>query len=123
MRCDVPFVGRDHERALLDAAVQLVRDGRSGIISIVGEAGAGKTRLADEIVEPLEDEAIVIRTACAPYGESNVVGAGDQRAGGAARPSIREATAPTSRPPSAPARSSCGGSTPTTTAVRGTSTR
>ena len=71
MRCDVPFVGRDHERALLDAALQLVRDGRSGIISIVGEAGAGKTRLADEIVEGLEDEAIVIRTACAPYGETN----------------------------------------------------
>ena len=66
-----PFVGRHHERALLDAAVQLVRDGRSGIISIVGEAGAGKSRLADEIVELLEDEAIVIRTACAPYGETN----------------------------------------------------
>ena len=71
VRCDVPFVGRHHERALLDAAVQLVRDGRSGIISIVGEAGAGKSRLADEIVELLEDEAIVIRTACAPYGETN----------------------------------------------------
>ena len=71
VRCDVPLVGRVHERALLEAAVQLVRDGRGGVVSIVGEAGAGKTRLADEIVEALEHEAIVIRTACAPYGETN----------------------------------------------------
>ena len=39
------------ERALLDAAVQLVRNGHSGVVSIIGEAGAGKTRLADEIVD------------------------------------------------------------------------
>ena len=51
---------------LLDAAVQLVRNGHSGVVSIIGEAGAGKSRLADEIVEPLEGEAIVVRTACAP---------------------------------------------------------
>ena len=70
--CDVPFVGRAHERALMDAAVQLVRNGHSGVVSIIGEAGAGKSRLADEIIEPLEGEATVVRTACAPYGESNV---------------------------------------------------
>lgn len=72
LRCDVPFVGRTHERTLLDAAVQLVRNGHSGVISIIGEAGAGKSRLADEIIEPLEGEAIVLRSACAPYGNTNV---------------------------------------------------
>ena len=72
VRCDVPFVGRAHERALMDAAVQLVRNGHSGVVSIIGEAGAGKSRLADEIIVPLEGEATVVRTACAPYGESNV---------------------------------------------------
>jgi class 3 adenylate cyclase/tetratricopeptide (TPR) repeat protein len=72
VRCDVPFVGRRHERALLDAAVQLVRNGHSGVVSISGEAGAGKSRLADEIIGPLEGEAIVVRTACAPYGDGNV---------------------------------------------------
>ncbi len=72
VRCDGPFVGRRHERALLEAAVQLVRNGHSGVVSIIGEAGAGKSRLADEIIEPLEGEAIVLRTACAPYGDGNV---------------------------------------------------
>jgi class 3 adenylate cyclase/tetratricopeptide (TPR) repeat protein len=72
VRCDVPFVGRRSERALLDAAVQVVRAGHSGVVSIVGEAGSGKTRLAELVVDELENEAIVLRTACAPYGESNV---------------------------------------------------
>ncbi len=72
VRCDVPFVGRTHERMLLDAAVQLIRAGHSGVVSIIGEAGSGKTRLAEEIVEPLEGEAIVLRSACAPYGDTNL---------------------------------------------------
>jgi class 3 adenylate cyclase len=72
VRCDVPFVGRVHERELLGAAVELVRMGHGAVVSIIGEAGAGKSRLADEIVAPLEGEAIVVRTACAPYGDMNV---------------------------------------------------
>src|SRR4051794_19951992 len=72
VRCDVPFIGRHHERTLLVAAVQLVRNGHSGVVSIIGEAGSGKSRLADEILGPLEGEAIVLRTACAPYGDGNV---------------------------------------------------
>ncbi|MGI9029895.1 MAG: ATP-binding protein [Ilumatobacteraceae bacterium] len=68
-RSDVPFVGRGSERAMLDAALQIVRDGHSGVVSIIGEAGMGKTRLADELIERLEGEAILVRTACAPYGE------------------------------------------------------
>jgi class 3 adenylate cyclase/tetratricopeptide (TPR) repeat protein len=72
VRCDVQFIGRQHERQLLDAAVQLVRNGHSGVVSVIGEAGAGKSRLADEIIGPLEGEAIVLRTACAPYGDGSV---------------------------------------------------
>ncbi|MET0144946.1 MAG: adenylate/guanylate cyclase domain-containing protein [Ilumatobacteraceae bacterium] len=72
LRVDVPFVGRTHERTLLDTAVQFVRGGRSGLVSIIGEAGAGKTRLADEVIGPLEGEATILRTACAPYGEASV---------------------------------------------------
>ena len=72
VRCDIPFVGRCDERALLDSAINLVRAGHSGLVSIVGEPGSGKSRLADEIVTALKPEAIVIETACAPYGESSL---------------------------------------------------
>ena len=72
VRSDVPFVGRAHERALLEAAVALVRNGHSGVVSIIGEAGAGKSRLTEEVIAPLDGDAIVVRTACAPYGDGSV---------------------------------------------------
>ena len=72
VRCDIPFVGRIDERALLESAINLVRAGHSGVVSIVGEPGSGKSRLADEIVTDLKSEAIVLETACAPYGESSL---------------------------------------------------
>ena len=59
-------------RAARRRPLQLVRNGHSAVVSIIGEAGSGKSRLADEIVGPLEGEAIVVRTACAPYGDTNV---------------------------------------------------
>ena len=57
---------------MLDSAINLVRAGHSGLVSIVGEPGSGKSGLADEIVTALKPEAIVIETACAPYGESSL---------------------------------------------------
>jgi class 3 adenylate cyclase/tetratricopeptide (TPR) repeat protein len=72
VRCDIPFVGRVDERALLESAINLVRAGHSGLVSIVGEPGSGKSRLADEIVTALKSEAIVIEASCAPYGESSL---------------------------------------------------
>ena len=72
IRGDVPFVGRVPERAVLDAAIDMVRGGQSGVVSIVGEPGAGKTRLADEIMDSLAGEAIILRTACSPYGDASV---------------------------------------------------
>lgn len=72
VRWDLPFVGRIDERALLDSAINLVRAGHSGVVSIVGEPGSGKSRLADEIVTNLKSEAIVVETASAPYGESSL---------------------------------------------------
>ncbi|MBA3604487.1 MAG: AAA family ATPase [Acidimicrobiia bacterium] len=72
IRGDVPFVGRTHERVVLDSAVAMVRGGRSGVVSIVGEPGAGKTRLADEVVAGLAGEATVLRASCSPYGEASV---------------------------------------------------
>ena len=72
VRCDIPFVGRLDELALLESTISLVRTGHSGVVSIVGEPGCGKTRLADHIVTGLADEAIVLETACSPYGETSL---------------------------------------------------
>ena len=42
------FVGRDHEMAQLDRALELARTGHGQIIAAVGEAGVGKSRLFHE---------------------------------------------------------------------------
>ena len=72
VRCDIPFVGRIDELALLESTISLVRAGHSGVVSIVGEPGCGKSRLADHIVTKLADEAIILETACSPYGETSL---------------------------------------------------
>ncbi|MFY1673850.1 ATP-binding protein [Plantactinospora sp. WMMB334] len=46
---DPELVGRATELALLDTAVATVRDGRSMVVEICGEAGLGKTRLLAEL--------------------------------------------------------------------------
>ncbi len=45
------LVGRDHERDRLRARVEGLADGRGGLVVLVGEAGAGKSRLAQAAVE------------------------------------------------------------------------
>jgi predicted ATPase len=42
------LVGRDNELATLRAAFDSAADGRPTIVLLLGEAGIGKTRLADE---------------------------------------------------------------------------
>ena len=74
IRADVPFVGRRAERAVLDAAVGLVRAGHGGVVSVVGEAGAGKTRLVEEFLASLCDDPIVLSMSASPYSERNVWG-------------------------------------------------
>ena len=48
------LVGRDVEMALLNQAIQRLRDGRGSIISLRGEAGTGKSRLIDEFRENVQ---------------------------------------------------------------------
>jgi class 3 adenylate cyclase len=45
------FVGRQEELGILLGALERVRDGVAGVITVVGEAGAGKTRLLGELRE------------------------------------------------------------------------
>ena len=69
-----PLVGRDAELAqLLDAATQVL-DGRAQVLSLVAQAGVGKTRLVDGLLECLvagtqAAQLPVRRVVCSPLGQ------------------------------------------------------
>ena len=63
-----PLVGRERERAVLDASVADLRAGRGRILVIVGEAGLGKTRMLEELRTAVGDEAAWLEGRCASYG-------------------------------------------------------
>ncbi len=72
-RSDTPFVGRVEQRELLTSIMGMVASGRSAVVAVTGEAGAGKTRLvADALEEFPGEDGVVFAGACAPYGETNV---------------------------------------------------
>ena len=62
------FVGRDRELAEIEAAWRRVRAERScALVTIVGDAGIGKSRLVAEALSTLD--ARVVQGRCLPYGE------------------------------------------------------
>ncbi len=70
----VPLVGRDAELGRLQAAFDGVAGGRAEVVSLVGEAGMGKSRLVNEFFARLEASgrlrsATVRRAACSALGE------------------------------------------------------
>src|SRR5262249_34697216 len=70
-----PLVGRDPELGLLSHAVDAaVARSRAHLLLLVGEAGLGKTRLAEEVAAQAECDhgALVLEGRCVPYGEANV---------------------------------------------------
>lgn len=74
-RTPTPLVGRDHEIGLLrHALATAVARKRPQFVLLVGEAGIGKSRLAEEIasVAAAEYGAAVLEGRCVPYGEANV---------------------------------------------------
>jgi class 3 adenylate cyclase/tetratricopeptide (TPR) repeat protein len=73
-RDDAPLVGRDNElRLVVESARNSIRHQRAQVVMLVGEAGVGKSRLAEEVAEALaaEDGVSVYRGRCLPYGEVN----------------------------------------------------
>ncbi|NND75784.1 MAG: AAA family ATPase [Ilumatobacter sp.] len=71
-RAQAPFVGRATQRELLQSVMTMVANGRSAVVSVSGEAGAGKTRLVTEALADFPSRRVTIFAGvCAPYGENN----------------------------------------------------
>jgi len=68
-RLDAPLVGRSGELERLRAAYADVLDGHCRVVTVVGEAGIGKTRLLRELLLSLREEARVLVGRCVSYGE------------------------------------------------------
>ena len=65
------MVGRDDELAVLTGALERARsDRRLEAVTVVGDAGVGKSRLLEEFVEHAEAAgARIVRGRCLPYGD------------------------------------------------------
>ncbi len=65
------FVGRESELDELVAAWHRARGGRGQVVSVVGEAGLGKSRLLHEFKQVLATEgAALVEGSCFAYGEA-----------------------------------------------------
>jgi len=69
-----PMVGRTEELEQLLAAFDQMQAGRAQVVSLIGEAGTGKSRLIAEFLRRLEDDGRLARTAvrradCSSLGE------------------------------------------------------
>jgi class 3 adenylate cyclase len=89
-RLDAPLVGRARELEALDRLLDRVAGGPAcELVTVLGDAGVGKSRLLRAFAERARERALVLTAGCPPYGESvaaEVVGqlvAQAARAGGA----------------------------------------
>ena len=64
------MVGREAEMTLLSAAFEsAVTDRACRMVTLIGDAGVGKTRLTEEFLDSIADRVRVVRGRCLPYGE------------------------------------------------------
>jgi len=67
-RHETRFVGRERELALIrEAWERALSERRCELVTVVGDAGVGKSRLVAEALAPLD--AAIVRGRCLPYGE------------------------------------------------------
>jgi DNA-binding SARP family transcriptional activator len=71
LRLDSPLVGRRRQLAALSSAFESVVTERAlHLVTVLGAAGVGKSRLVREFVESVESVATLLRGQCLPYGEA-----------------------------------------------------
>jgi class 3 adenylate cyclase/tetratricopeptide (TPR) repeat protein len=69
-RHDTPLVGREPELAALRRVVDEVRSGgQPRLVTVIGDAGVGKTRLVHEVMHTLAAGSRLLSGRCLPYGE------------------------------------------------------
>jgi predicted ATPase/class 3 adenylate cyclase len=67
---DSPFVGRERQRAVLETVIgNVIADRACHLLTVLGGAGVGKSRLVWEFTNGLASEATVLRGRCLSYGE------------------------------------------------------
>jgi class 3 adenylate cyclase/predicted ATPase len=74
-RTRAPLIGRDTELGMIGHAIDAAVDRRrASVITLLGEAGVGKSRLAREVAAMAAQRhgATVLEGRCVPYGEANV---------------------------------------------------
>ena len=65
-----PLVGRDFELTVLQRTMDGLREGRGVIVSVIGEAGIGKTRLVTEVRREYADAVRFIEGRAVSYAQS-----------------------------------------------------
>jgi class 3 adenylate cyclase/tetratricopeptide (TPR) repeat protein len=69
-RLDSPLVGREQQLALLEQTLQQrTGEGEAGLVTLMGVAGVGKSRLSGEFLSRIGGRATVLRGRCLPYGD------------------------------------------------------
>ena len=69
-RTATPLIGRVDELALLERELHtVISDGGCRLVTVVGEPGVGKSRLAGELIERVRPRARVVQGRCLSYGE------------------------------------------------------
>jgi class 3 adenylate cyclase len=68
-REDTPLVGQQQELERLCSAYDEAASSGVRLLTVVGDSGIGKSRLASELLRSLEGEASVVVASCPPYGE------------------------------------------------------
>ncbi len=72
VRAETPLIGREEEAGLLSSLVERIeREGSPHLVTVIGQAGVGKSRLLRELMNTLserEDPPTIRRGQCPPYG-------------------------------------------------------